>query len=79
MHELKINTLEKISKILILVPAILGLIFVIFIFCSELSGKNVSIGGNYLIFGLLINIGILMSIYVSAREFIRAYKETDEK
>ncbi|MDD3874660.1 MAG: hypothetical protein PHW84_13585 [Methanosarcina sp.] len=79
MHKLEIDTIEKIAKTVILIPAILGLIFIIFIFYSEFSGRNVSIGGNYLVFGLLINIGILMLIYVSVREFISAYKETKEK
>jgi hypothetical protein len=74
-HKLGINTIEKIAKIVILIPATLGLIFIIFIFYSELIGKNVSIGGNYLLFGLTINTGILVLIYASVSEFIKAYRE----
>jgi hypothetical protein len=62
MYKLEINTVEKIAKTVILIPAILGLIFIIFIYYSELSGKSISVGGNYLIFGLLINIGLLMAL-----------------
>jgi len=79
IHKLEINTIEKVAKTIILIPTILGLIIIILIFYSELNGKSVSIGGNYVAFGLLINFGILMLIYVSIREFIRTYKETKEK
>lgn len=75
VHKLGINTIEKIAKIVILITATLELIFVIFIFYSELIGKNVSIGGNYLLFGLIINTGILVLIYASVSEFIKAYRE----
>lgn len=75
VHKLGINTIEKIAKIVILISATLELIFVIFIFYSELIGKNVSIGGNYLLFGLIINTGILVLIYASVSEFIKAYRE----
>lgn len=79
MYKLEINTIEKIAKTVILIPAILGLIFIIFIYYSELSGKNISVGGNYLIFGLLINIGLLILIYMSVRGFIKAYNEAERK
>ena len=79
MYKLEINTVEKIARTVILIPVILGLIFVIFIYYSELSGKSISIGGNYLIFGLLINIGILILIYMSVSGFIKAYKEAERK
>jgi hypothetical protein len=79
MYKLEINTVEKIARTVILIPVILGLIFVIFIYYSELSGKSISIGGNYLIFGLLINIGILILIYTSVSGFIKAYKAAERK
>ncbi|NLK31286.1 MAG: hypothetical protein GX302_00160 [Methanosarcina flavescens] len=79
MNKLEINTIEKIAKTVILISAILGMIFIIFIYYSELSGKSISIEGNYLIFGLLINIGILILIYMSVRGFIKAYKEAERK
>lgn len=79
MNKLEINTIEKIAKTVILISAILGMIFIIFIYYSELSGKSISIEGNYLIFGLLINIGILILIYTSVSGFIKAYKAAEGK
>jgi len=75
-HKLKLNNIENVGKIIILISMILTLSFFIFVLFFELSGKNVSIGGNYLFLIMLVNIGILMLIYVSVHKFIRAYRKT---
>ncbi len=71
-----IITIEKIAKIIILIPTIIALYIFIYSMFSGLNGKNVSIEGNYFILALLIDIGILMIICVSVHEFIRTYNET---
>lgn len=62
---------------------VLALAFFIIILFSQISGKNVSIGVNYpslgMFLGLLANIGVLMLIFVSVIEFIRAYRKAYNK
>ena len=77
--KVEVNTIEKIAKAVVLIPAILMLSIFLFALFSELSGKSVSIGGDYRVLGFLIDIGILMLIYVSVHEFIRTYREAVQK
>ena len=80
---LDLKNFEKTGKIIVLIYMILALSFFTIVLFSQISGKNVSIGGNYpflgMLLGLLANIGILMLISVSVLEFIRAYKKASNK
>lgn len=53
--------------------------FFIFVLYSEFTGKHLSIGGNYLIISLLVNIGFFMLILISVHELIKNYREASKK
>jgi hypothetical protein len=74
----QINKLEKIGKTAILIPAIIGLIFIIFIIYSELTGKYMSFSLDTPIFKYLIWGGLLILIGVSIYELLRVYKEKSQ-
>lgn len=82
-YRVDLKNIEKAGKIIVLSYMVLSLAFFIIILFSQISGKNVSIGGNYpflgMLLGLLANIGILMLIFVSVVEFIRAYRKASNK
>lgn len=82
-HILDLENIEKTGKIIVLSYMILALAFFTIVSFSQISGKNVSIGVNCpflgMFFGLFASIGILMLIFVSVIEFIRAYRETANK
>ena len=65
-----VAAIEKIAKIIILIPTIIVRFIFIFVMFSGLSGKNVYIEGNYPIISLLLNIGILMITCVSVHELL---------
>lgn len=78
-YKLSLKNIEKAGKIIVLSYMILALAFFTIVLFSQISGKNVSIGFNSpflgIFLGLLANIGILMLIFVSVIEFIRAYRK----
>lgn len=82
-YKLSLKNIEKAGKIIVLSYMILGLAFFTIVLFSQISGKNVSVGFNYpfldMFLGLLANIGILMLIFVSVVEFIRAYRKAANK
>ena len=82
-YKLSLKNIEKTGKVIVLSYMILALAFFIIVLFSQISGKNVSVGFNYpflgMFLGLLANIGILMLIFVSFVEFIRAYRKAANK
>ena len=78
INKSQINKLEKIGKTAILIPAIVGLIFIMFIIYSELTGKYTSFGLDTPIFKYIIWGGLLILISVSIYEFLRVYKEKSQ-
>lgn len=82
-YGVNLKNIEKAGKIIVLGYIVLALAFFTIVLFSQISGKNVSIGGNYpflgMLLGLLANIGILMLIFVSVVEFIRAYRKASNK
>lgn len=83
LYRLNLKNIENAGKIIVLSYMVLALAFFTIVLFSQISGKNVSIEGNYpflaMLLGLLANIGILMLIFVSVIEFIRAYREAANK
>lgn len=77
--KLSLKNIEKAGKIIVLSYIILALSFLAIVLFFQMSRKNVSVGFNYpflgMFLGLLVNIGILMLVFVSVVEFIRAYRK----
>jgi hypothetical protein len=78
INKSQINKLEKIGKTAILIPAIVGLIFIMFIIYSELTGKHTSFSLDSPILRLLIWGGLLILTGISIYEFLRVYKEKSQ-
>lgn len=79
MCKFKVDKIEKIAKAIILISLFITVFFFIFVLYSEFSGKHLSIGGNYLIISLLVNIGFFMLILISVHELIKNYREASKK
>lgn len=63
---------------MLLIPVIIGLIFIILIIYSELTGKYTSFGLDTPLFKYLIWGGLLILISFSIYEFPRVYKEKSQ-
>lgn len=79
MCKFKVDKIEKIAKAIILISLFITVSFFIFVLHSEFTGKHLSIGGNYLIISLLVNIGFFMLIFISVYELIKNYREAAKK
>lgn len=79
MCKFKVDKIEKIAKAIILLSLFITMSFFIFVLYSEFTGKHLSIGGDYLIISLLVNIGFFMLILISVHELIKNYREVSKK
>lgn len=71
-----IDGLEKIGKMMLLIPAVMGIAFILLFIYFELTGINTFIHFDTPIFKFLIWGGLLILICVSIYEFFRVYNET---
>jgi hypothetical protein len=73
-YESKICKIKKIAKAIILVPLIITVSLFIVVFYSEFTGTHLSIGGNYPIIILFVNIGLFILIIISLYELSKNMK-----